>query len=339
METVIRRRPMKKRGKNVVILGGGTGLSIILRGLKSYTDNITAIVTVADNGGGSGALREDLGMLPPGDIRNCIISLADTPPIMEQLMQHRFREGYLKGQSFGNLFIAAMNEIHGDFEHAIKEVSNIFRIKGQVLPMTLVDTNLVAELESGLSIFGEDTIPEYVSKTKDRIRRISLVPDSCDPLEETIRSIEDADVIIIGPGSLYTSVIPNLLVRHVSQLIGSSRAKVYYICNLMTQPGETDGYNISDHIDALFAHGQNLRIDYIVVNSEKVDDKVSEIYKQKNASQILMDDKQEEYLNNKNIKIIRDNFLDIEKNYIRHNADKISKVILDQRKVINFIKG
>jgi uncharacterized cofD-like protein len=165
------------------------------------------------------------------------------------------------------------------------------------------------------------------------------VPDSCDPLEETIRSIEDADVIIIGPGSLYTSVIPNLLVRHVSQLIGSSRAKVYYICNLMTQPGETDGYNISDHIDALFAHGQNLRIDYIVVNSEKVDDKVSEIYKQKNASQILMDDKQEEYLNNKNIKIIRDNFLDIEKNYIRHNADKISKVILDQRKVINFIKG
>ncbi len=330
---------MKKRGKNVVIFGGGTGLSIILRGLKFYTDNITAIVTVADDGGGSGVLREDLGMLPPGDIRNCIISLSDTPPIMEQLMQHRFREGYLKGQSFGNLFIAAMNEIHGDFEHAIKEVSKIFRIKGQVLPMTLTDTNLVAELESGLSIFGEDTIPEYVIKTNDRIMKISLVPDSCDPLEETIRSIEEADVIIIGPGSLYTSIIPNLLVRHVSRLIGSSKAKVYYICNLMTQPGETDGYDISDHVDALFEHGHNLRIDYIVVNDEQVDEKVRDIYKQKKSSQILMDEKQEEYLNKKNIRIIRDNFLDIEKNYIRHDAGRIARAILEQRKVIDFIKG
>lgn len=330
---------MKRKGKNVVIFGGGTGLSIVLRGLKSYTENITAIVTVADNGGGSGALREDLGMLPPGDIRNCIISLADAPPILEQLMQHRFKEGYLKGQSFGNLFIAAMNEIHGDFEHAIKEVSNIFRIKGQVLPMTLTDTNLVAELESGLSIFGEDTIPEYVSKTNDRIKKISLVPESCDPLDETIRSIEDADVIIIGPGSLYTSVIPNLLVRNVSKMIGSSRAKVYYICNLMTQPGETDGYNVSDHVEALYLHGKNLRLDYIIVNDEKVDDKVREIYQQKNAIQVLMDGDQEEYLKNKNIKVIRDNFLDIEKNYIRHNADRISKIILDQKKVIDFIKG
>ncbi|HBH12783.1 MAG: Uncharacterized protein XD91_0729 [Clostridiales bacterium 38_11] len=330
---------MKKRGKNVVIFGGGTGLSIILRGLKIYTDNITAIVTVADNGGGSGVLREDLGMLPPGDIRNCIISLADTPPIMEQLMQHRFKEGYLKGQSFGNLFIAAMNEIHGDFEHAIKEVSNIFRIKGQVLPMTLTDTNLVAELESGLSIFGEDTIPEYVSKTSDRIKKISLVPDLCNPLEETLSSIEDADVIILGPGSLYTSVIPNLLIKNISEMIGSSKAKIYYVCNLMTQPGETDGYSISDHVDALFQHGDGLRIDYIVVNDEKVDEKVGKIYRQKNATQILIDDKQEEYLSKKNIKIIRDNFLDIEKNYIRHDANKISKAILEQRKVIDFMKG
>ncbi|MBN2287165.1 MAG: YvcK family protein [Tissierellales bacterium] len=320
-----------KENKKVVILGGGTGLSIILRGLKKETDNITAVVTVADDGGGSGVLREDLGMLPPGDIRNCIISLADTPPIIESLMQHRFRAGYLKGQSFGNLFIAAMNEIYGDFEHALKELGNIFKIKGQVLPMTLEDTNLVAELESGDSIFGENTIPEYVKKTGDRIKKINLVPNFCEPLSETIKSIEEADIILIGPGSLYTSIIPNLLVDDIPELISKSKAKVFYICNLMTQSGETDDYNVRDHLEAIFRHSNQLRIDYIVVNDEIVDEEIQNLYGAQNSRQILLDEEQEAYLKNKNIKIIKDNFLDIEKNYVRHNAEKIAERIINYK--------
>lgn len=319
---------MKTIGKKVVIFGGGTGLSIILRGLKKYTENITAVVTVADDGGGSGVLREDLGMLPPGDIRNCIISLADTPPIIEKLMQHRFKEGYLKGQSFGNLFIAAMYEIHGDYEHALKELANIFNLTGKVLPMTLTDTNLLAELESGECIFGENTIPEYVRKTGDRIKKISLVPDYSEPLTDTINSIMDADVIILGPGSLYTSIIPNLLVRNIVGYINDSKAKVYYIANLMTQPGETDYYTIQKHVEAIFQHAGELVIDYIVINDAPIDLKVKKIYEKKNSSQILLDDEQENYFKNKNIKIIKRNFLDIEKNYVRHNADKISESIL-----------
>jgi uncharacterized cofD-like protein len=327
---------MRKGNKNVVIFGGGTGLSIILRGLKKYTDNITAVVTVADDGGGSGVLREDLGMLPPGDIRNCIISLADTPPIIENLMQHRFKSGYLKGQSFGNLFIAAMDEIYGDFEHALKEVTNIFRLKGKVLPMTLTDTNLVAELKSGDSIFGENTIPEYVKKTGDGISKINLLPNNCEPLDETIKSLEEADIIIIGPGSLYTSVIPNLLINNIVERINSSKAKVFYVCNLMTQRGETDGYNAKDHIEAIFKHSDKLRIDYIVANNQIAEEEVRLIYEKENSKQVLIDEEQEKYFKNKNIKIIKDNFLDIEKNYIRHNADKISEVILNYRSNILF---
>lgn len=319
---------MKASEKKVIIFGGGTGLSIILRGLKKYTENITAVVTVADDGGGSGVLREDLGMLPPGDIRNCIISLADTPPILEKLMQHRFKEGYLKGQSFGNLFIAAMYEIHGDFEHALKELSNIFKLTGKVLPMTLADTNLVAELESGESIFGENTIPEYVRKTGDKIKKISLMPSYCEPLADTIESILEADVIILGPGSLYTSIVPNLLVHNIIEYINNSKAKVYYIANLMTQPGETNNYSIKDHVETIYNHANGLVIDYILINNQLVDADVKKIYEEKNSFQLMLDKDQESYFRNKNIKIIKNNFLDIEKNYVRHNADKISESIL-----------
>jgi uncharacterized cofD-like protein len=314
--------------KKVVIFGGGTGLSIILKGLKKYTNNITAVVTVADNGGGSGVLREDLGMLPPGDIRNCIISLADTPPIMEKLMQHRFSKGYLKGQSFGNLFIAAINEIYGNFEFALQEMGDIFNLTGRVLPMTLEDTNLVAELYSGEHIFGESSIPEYVRKKGDRIKNISLVPERCKPLEDTLKYIEDADAVILGPGSLYTSVIPNMLVEDIANAIKNSRARTFYICNLMTQPGETDGYNVRDHVDAIWRHSMEDFVDCVLVNDGIVEKETKKIYSDKNSEQVLLNREQEDYLEKKNIKIIKDNFLDIEKNYIRHNAEKISSVIL-----------
>lgn len=311
----------------VVVFGGGTGLSILLRGIKKYTKDISAIVTVADNGGGSGVLREDLGMLPPGDMRNCIIALADIEPTMEKLLQHRFKDGYLTGQSFGNLLIAAMYEIFGDYEHALNEIGSIFRLSGKVLPMTLQDTQLKAILDNGQSILGEKDIPEYVSKLNCKIDEVSLVPALCNPLDETIRDIKEADIIILGPGSLYTSVIPNILVHDVTKSIVESKATVFYICNVMTQPGETDNYNVVDHVNAIIKHSSRNLIDYVIANDEIISDTVIKNYKFKGASQVFLDNEQIKYLEENNIKVISSNFIDIRKNYIRHDADKIGKVL------------
>jgi len=317
----------KFKGKNIVVFGGGTGLSIILRGLKNYTDNITAVVTVADDGGGSGKLREDMGMLPPGDIRNCLISLSDVEPITEKLMQHRFKEGYLKGQSFGNLFIAAMYEIFGDFEHALKELGSIFRITGKILPMTLEDASLKAELESGEIIYGENYIPEYVRKTGDAIKKIIVIPENSQPMYETVASIRQADVIVLGPGSLFTSIIPNILVNDVVRHIKESNAKVVYITNIMTQPGETDEYNVLDHLEVLIDHcGENI-IDYILVNSKLAGEDTLEKYKKENSEPVLLDSYQRKIIKEMDIEIIEENFLEIEKQYIKHDSDKISLII------------
>jgi uncharacterized cofD-like protein len=313
----------------IVVFGGGTGLSILLRGLKNYTKDISAIVTVADNGGGSGVLREDLGMLPPGDMRNCIIALADIEPVMVSLMQHRFSEGYLKDQSFGNLLIAAMYEIFGNYEHALKEIGSIFRLSGKVLPMTLEDTQLKASLDNGDCILGEKYIPEYVSKSNTKIDKISLVPEICKPLEETVRDIKEADVVVIGPGSLYTSVIPNMLVEGIPSLLKESKAPVFYVCNLMTQPGETDNYNVSDHVKAIIKHSRDQMIDYVIVNDQKISDDLIVNYKYQGAKQVLIDEDQIKELKEMNIKVICSDFVDIRKGYIRHNSDKIGQMLLD----------
>lgn len=319
----------------IVVFGGGTGLSILLRGLKNYTKDISAIVTVADNGGGSGVLREDLGMLPPGDMRNCIIALADIEPVMVSLMQHRFSEGYLKGQSFGNLLIAAMYEIFGNYEHALKEIGSIFRLSGKVLPMTLEDTQLKASLDNGDCILGEKYIPEYVSKSNTKIDKISLVPEICKPLEETVRDIKEADVVVIGPGSLYTSVIPNMLVEGIPSLLKESKAPVFYVCNLMTQPGETDNYNVSDHVKAIIKHSRDQMIDYVIVNDQKISDDLIVNYKYQGAKQVLIDEDQIKELKEMNIKVICSDFVDIRKGYIRHNSDKIGQMLLDSVKEKN----
>lgn len=313
----------------IVVFGGGTGLSILLRGLKKFTRDITAVVTVADNGGGSGVLREDLGMLPPGDMRNCIIGLADMEPTMEKLLQHRFKDGYLAGQSLGNLLIAAMYEIFGDYEHALHEIGSIFRLSGKVLPMTLEDTQLKAVLENGEVILGEKDIPNYSSKSKSRIEKVSLVPEICYPLEETVKDIKEADFIILGPGSLYTSVIPNMLVYGIPELLCRVKAKVVYICNVMTQPGESDNYNAVDHIDALLKHSKENLIDYVIVNDKIISDEVMKKYKFQGASQVLLDEEQIKTLEKMNIRVIKDNFIDIRKNYIRHDSEKIGKVLLN----------
>lgn len=313
----------------IVVFGGGTGLSILLRGLKKYTRDISAIVTVADNGGGSGVLREDLGMLPPGDMRNCIIALSDIEPIMVSLMQHRFNDGYLKGQSFGNLLIAAMYEIFGDYEHALKEIGSIFRLSGKVLPMTLQDAQLKAHLDNGECILGEKDIPEYVSKSNCKIDRVSLVPEICTPLEETLKDIKEADIVLLGPGSLYTSVIPNILVHNVTEAIVESQAKVFYICNLMTQPGETDNYNVYDHVNAIIKHSSRYLIDYVIANDELISESQIQNYKFKGAKQVLVDEEQIKKLEEMNIKVISSNFTEIKKNYIRHNSEKIGQLLFN----------
>lgn len=242
------------RGPKVVAIGGGHGLSVLLRGLKHYTSNITAIVTVADDGGSSGRLRRELGVLPPGDLRNCIAALADDEALMTQLFQYRFGDGgSLNGHSFGNLFITAMAGITGSSERAILESSRVLAIQGRVVPSTLHDVTLMADLrnETGLSrVSGESRIPEVGGD----IERVYLEPDGVPAYPGAVRALLDADLIVAGPGSLYTSVLPNLLVPDIVRAIAASRALKVYVCNVATQHGETEGYNAGDHVAALEAH-------------------------------------------------------------------------------------
>ena len=239
-------------------------MSMLLKGIKHITNNITAVVTVGDDGGSSGRLREDLGILPPGDIRNCIAALADDEDLITKLFQYRFKSGEgLEGHSFGNLFLTALCAITGDMVRAVKESSNVLSIRGRVLPATLDDMKLVAEMEDGRIIHGESNIPE----AHGRIKRLFTDPAHCRALEDVIAAIKDADLIIMGPGSLYTSVIPNLLVEEIAKEVAESDAKKIYVCNIMTQPGETDNYAVSDHVNALMKHANSRKIlDAVLVN-------------------------------------------------------------------------
>ncbi len=317
------------KGPKIVVIGGGTGLSVLLRGLKEYTSNITAIVTVADDGGGSGILREDLGMLPPGDIRSCLLALANTEPSMEKLLQYRFTEGKLKGQSFGNLFIAAMNEIHGNFEVAIKEMSNVLAVTGKVLPMTLEDVKLYAKLKNGYVIEGESNIPDKNKEIGSEIDYVFIKPKKVYPLDEAVKAIEEADCIVLGPGSLYTSVIPNLLVRDIVKHIENSNAIRVYVPNVMTQPGETDGYNVLNHIEAIIKHAKKEIIDYVITNIEDIPEETLKKYFEDGAKPVIITEKEEEILEEMNIKVVKDNLIDVKKNYIRHDAIKLSQIIVE----------
>lgn len=323
----IYKERLLSRGSKIVAIGGGTGLSILLRGLKEYTSNITAIVTVADDGGGSGILREDLGMLPPGDIRSCILALANTEPTMEKLLQYRFKEGKLKGQNFGNLFLAAMNEIYGSFEEAVRETSNVLAVTGKVLPMTLENVILYAELENGMKVEGESNIPLKNSEYSSRIKRVYMEPEMTYPLKESVAAIEEADIIVLGPGSLYTSVIPNLLVNDMVTHIYESEATVVYIPNVMTQPGETDGYSVFEHVEAILNHSRGDLIDYCIVNIEEIPEETLEKYIEDGARPVLLTNEDEVKLNNIGITVIKDNLVDVKKDYIRHDTLKVSEII------------
>lgn len=283
--TVYARR-QQQRGRRIVGIGGGTGLATLLRGLKTHTTNLTALVTVADSGGSSGRLRTELGVLPPGDVRRCLVALADTEPLMERLFQYRFDQGGdLSGHNFGNLFIAALTAITGDFEAAVKESSKVLAVQGQVLPATLENVALRAELADGRLVAGEHEITE----ARGIIRRVWLAPSQPEPLPEALAAIEAAEIIVLGPGSLYTSIIPNLLVGGVADAIRRSPALKVYVCNVMTQPGETDGYTVSAHVQAILGHAGRGLIDYVLVNTLPVPPHLMAKYQEQGAAPVAFD--------------------------------------------------
>jgi len=313
----------------IVVIGGGTGLSILLKGLKTKYSNITAIVTVADDGGGSGVLREDLGMLPPGDIRSCILALANTEPVMEKLLKYRFEEGRLKGQSFGNLFIAAMNGISQNFEYAIEKISDILAVTGKVLPVSNEDVNLVAHLENGVIINGESNIPDQVIKENSRIKRIEYNKKNVRSVQSVPKAIMEADIILVGPGSLYTSIMPCLIIDDVKNALLKTKSKIVYVTNLMTQHGETDDYNIKDHVEASIKHiGENI-YDYVIVNSGEINENDRKRYHKENSEFLIVTDEDREYFNKNNIAIIEDNLLEVVKGYVRHDSVKVANMIND----------
>ncbi len=320
-------RSQLRNGPHIAVIGGGTGISTLLRGLKKFTTNLSAIITVADDGGGSGMLRRDLGMLPPGDIRNCILALADTEPQMEKLLQYRFMEGDLKGQSFGNLFLAAMTGISENFETAIRNTSEVLAVTGTVLPVSSENVNLIAELEDGTIIKGESRIGEHNKFHPGRIKKIKLDKSNVKPLDSALMAIDDAQVIILGPGSLYTSIIPNLLVDHVVDRIVKSKAMKIYVANIMTQPGETEGYSVYDHIQAIYHHaGAADFIDACIINTQKIPDETYKRYQADGAVPVKADSLK---IKKSGIRFFGKELLQIKQGYIRHDPYKLAKAIID----------
>ncbi|MFH1486362.1 MAG: gluconeogenesis factor YvcK family protein [Chloroflexota bacterium] len=253
-----------KRGPKIVAIGGGTGLSTLLRGLRELSGNLTAIVTVADDGGSSGRLRRELGVLPPGDFRNCIAALADVEPLMTRLLQYRFGEGSaLEGHSFGNLFIVAMSGVTGSFEQAVRESSRVLAVRGQILPSTLSNVVLSASMDGEVTVRGESSI----THSGNRIRQVYLDPPDAPAYPDAVKAIMEADLIVLGPGSLYTSILPNLLVEGIRKAIAASPAVKVYVCNVATQKGETDNFSVADHVDALHRHIGSGLFQYVLANN------------------------------------------------------------------------
>lgn len=320
---------MHKNPIRIVVVGGGSGLSVVLRGLKHLTNEITAIVTVADDGGSSGVLRADMGMLPPGDIRSCIVALSNREGIMEELMQYRFKEGKLKGQSLGNLIIAGLTDMKGSMEEALRHIHDIFAVTGRVLPVSEEDIILYAKLTNGLIVKGESKIPQMVSKYQAPIERVFIEPAHARALPESLQAIREADIVMMGPGSHYTSILPNLLIEDLQEAIANSRAKKVLALNLMTQPGETQGMSGFDHIESLINHTCVDLVDYVLINNAPVAADVEARYLSEGASLLRLTDLDEERLQARGIQVIRDAFIEVKQGYIRHNADKLSEVLLN----------
>ena len=316
------------RGPKIVAIGGGTGLSTMLRGLKLHTRNLTAIVTVADDGGGSGVLREDLGMPPPGDIRHCMEALANAEPVMEQLLSYRFPSGSgrLTGQSFGNLILAALNGIYPSFDEAVARMSEVLAISGRILPVTNENVQLEATFENGTSVVGESKIFQFKKEQDCRIRSVRLLPERPAALPAAVEAIEEAELFLLGPGSLYTSVIPNLLVDGIAEAVCRSKALKLYICNIMTQDGETEGMTASDHVAALLDHSGPGLVDLCLCNSAPVRPGLLERYREEDAIPITVDKEAIEALG---VELVTRPVSSETSNYARHSVTRLAQAVME----------
>ncbi|MBI3088385.1 MAG: YvcK family protein [Candidatus Omnitrophica bacterium] len=320
VELIYQRRHLQK-GPRIVAIGGGTGLSTLLHGLKPYTTNLTAIVTMADDGGSSGRLREEFGMVPPGDIRNCLVALADAEPLMQRLFQYRFTgSSALQGHNFGNLFITAMTQITGDFQQAIRASSKVLAIRGHVVPSTCEKVRLAAEHEDGSITVGESRI----SQAPQPIRRVYLEPANPAPTQEALEAVRHADVIVLGPGSLYTSIIPNLLADGMVEALLQSKALKIYVCNVMTQFRETAGFKASDHVRALVAHASPGIIHVCIVNTKPVPPELLERYRTEQAFPVEPD---ADTIRRLGCQVVTGEVISTA-DYVRHDADRLARLIV-----------
>ncbi|MGO9639720.1 MAG: gluconeogenesis factor YvcK family protein [Candidatus Acidiferrales bacterium] len=325
----------RKSGVRIVAIGGGTGLSTLLRGLKHYVArrrqelprfpiaDLAAVVTVTDDGGSSGRLRRDYAVLPPGDIRNCLVALSQDEALLGRLFQYRFDSGRgLRGHSFGNLFLTALSHVTGDFAEAVRLSGQVLAIRGRIFPSTVENVSLKAVMADGSVVCGETRI----AKSKKKIRRLELVPRRARPLPEVLEAIAGADVIVLGPGSLYSSVIPNLLVEGVSEAIAKSRAVRVYIANLMTQPGETQGLSLADHVRAILHHARRKIIDWVVVNRRPVSQEVARRYQLSGAEPVLVEVGELQRLG---LRCVFDDLLS-EYGVVRHDSDRLTRLLLEE---------
>ena len=312
-------------GRKITAIGGGTGLSSLLLGLKEYTENITAIVTVTDDGGGSGKLREEFNMLPPGDIRNCILALANITPSMSMLLNHRFEKGSLEGQSFGNLFLLALNEMYGSFEVAVAKMNEVLAVTGKVVPVTTANAQIYAMFDNGEKILGETAITDYKKKNSANIKTVGLLPENAFTLPEVLTAIYEADILILGPGSLYTSIVPNLLVQGVKEAINLSKALKIYVLNVMTQDGETENYSAIKHLEEMEKYLGKGTIDVCIANNEKISKKLTELYEKEGASQILATKSE---FKETGVTLMLDNMLSKDRSLVRHDPLKLAYNIM-----------
>ncbi len=318
------------KGPRITVIGGGTGLSVILRGLKKITENLAAVVTMADDGGSSGMLREDLGMLPPGDIRSCLLAMADDK-IEEDfgnLMQYRFDEGTLKGQNMGNLILAGLAKMTGSFEKGLEVAHDLFRIHGRVIPVTCQEITLCARLDSGVIVRGESNIPNTVLAGEGKIDTVFLEPGDVRTLDSAQKAILNADIIVIGPGSLYTSIIPNLLVGGIGEALTDSEALKILVCNVMTQVGETDGFTPIDHVREVCKYMKGSRPNYAFINNYTVEEYALARYKKKGTAQVLMKPGEKQRIEQMGIRVVEDDFIEVCMGYVRHDAKRLAATIL-----------
>ncbi|WP_188652245.1 gluconeogenesis factor YvcK family protein [Pontibacillus salipaludis] len=311
----------KKPLPRVVVLGGGTGMPVLLRGLKSFPIDLSAIVTVADDGGSSGRLREELSMPAPGDIRNVIAALSDAEPMLLDLFQHRFQNGNgLSGHSMGNLLLAAMNSITGDFFHGIKEISRVLNVKGNIFPIANQNMFLHAEMMDGSVVSGESKIPTSGKK----IKRVFLSPEPVQPLPEAVKAVKEADLVVIAPGSLYTSTLPNMIVSQIGDALRETQGEVVYVCNVMTQHGETTDYTASDHVQAIQDHIGEGCLHSIVVHNQIIDDEVRKMYAVEHASPVIND---QDRLREMGVNVIEGDIIDQNQTSLRHDTTKVAKLL------------